>query len=167
MDHWQNSTKYVHWQRGYTFANMAVLRYIWCPIGRVGPKIALFPSQSACTMVHLVPHWTSGSKNCTFPQSACTFGGPLTKWCQNCTFHQSSRTMVHLVAHWQSGAKNCTFHQSACTMVHLVAHWQSGAKNCTFHQSSCTMVPTDKVVQKLHFLPVWLYYGTFGGPLTN
>ena len=29
------------------------------------------------------------------------------------------------------------------------------------------LVPTDKVVQKLHFLPVWLYYGTFGGPLTN
>ena len=34
------------------FANMAVLRYIWCPIGKVGPKIALFPSQP----VHLVAH---------------------------------------------------------------------------------------------------------------
>ena len=41
---------------------MAVLRYIWCPIGKVGPKIALFPSQSAFTMAHLVPYWQSGSK---------------------------------------------------------------------------------------------------------
>ena len=126
----------------YTFHNSQVgakiKPVVWticCHISRnMWVQKLQFP-QSAFSLYHLLPQFTSGCRNCTFLNSSSIVDHLLPQFtigCRNCTFLNSRSIVDHLLPYFSSGCRNCTFLNSSSIVDHLLPQFTIGCRNCTF-----------------------------------
>jgi hypothetical protein len=141
------------------------------PTYNLGPKYALFTSQLVLWTIWWV-NLESGAKICTFHQSACTWDHLVCQpriWGQNMHFSPVSLYCGPFGGPtYNLGPKYALFTSQPVLWTIWWVNIESGPKICTFHQSACTvdhLVSQPRIWgQNMHFSPVSLYCGPFGGP---